>query len=178
MKKVLLGAILLFSTLGFSQTITFDEISKSTEKIKTKFTEYQSKDCSIYKIGDKIKIGFPSSNKTFAFITEGDGLLLPITQLNASKSGQDTEIKNFFIMGTKRSGFYIVFRTKSQLGLPGGGYTILFENAIESGEIKSFGFSSDEALAELKKLKDKLDLGIISVEEFDIKKNELKKFIK
>lgn len=38
--------------------------------------------------------------------------------------------------------------------------------------------SSDEALSELKRYKDKLDLGLISQEEFDKKKEELAKFIK
>lgn len=38
--------------------------------------------------------------------------------------------------------------------------------------------TSDEALAELKKTKDKLDLGIITQEQYDTKKSELLKYIK
>lgn len=38
--------------------------------------------------------------------------------------------------------------------------------------------NSDEALSELKKAKDKLDLGLISQSEYDNKKLELSKFIK
>jgi hypothetical protein len=38
--------------------------------------------------------------------------------------------------------------------------------------------TSDEALSELKKAKDKLDLGIITQEEYDLKKAELTPFIK
>lgn len=178
MKKILMILMLVTGLTTFAQKATYQEISSLTKKDGYKLTEYTSKDGSVYKIGDRIKIGFPSSNKTFAFITEGDGLLLPVTQLKATNSGQETEIKNIFILGTKRSGFYVSFRTKSQMGIPGGGYNIQFENAIENGEIKSFGMSSDEALTELKKSKDKLDLGLITQVEYDTKKAELVKFIK
>jgi phosphopantetheine adenylyltransferase len=59
-----------------------------------------------------------------------------------------------------------------------GSYRILLENAIETGEVKGLGMTSDEALSELKKCKDKLELGLITQEEFDSKKSELSKFIK
>jgi hypothetical protein len=158
-------------------TLTYTSLqSGERPKATTEFTFYKSKDGSVYKIGDRIKIGMPSSNKTFAFITEGDGVLLPITNLTASSSGQETEIKKFQIGGTKRTGFYVSFRTKGLTGL--SNYSIQFENAVASGEVKSYGMTSDEALAELKKYKDKLDLGLITQEEYDQKKAELSKIIK
>jgi hypothetical protein len=46
------------------------------------------------------------------------------------------------------------------------------------GEVKSFGMTSDEALAALKKAKDKLDLGLITQEEYEKIKSELTPFIK
>jgi hypothetical protein len=49
---------------------------------------------------------------------------------------------------------------------------------LSTGEIRGFGMTSDEALAELKKAKDKLDLGLISQEDFDKRKAELTPFIK
>jgi len=49
---------------------------------------------------------------------------------------------------------------------------------LSTGEVKGFGFSSDDALAQLKKGKDKLDLGLITQEEFDKLKAELTKYIK
>lgn len=57
-------------------------------------------------------------------------------------------------------------------------YLIDTELAIDNGELKTNILSSDEALVKLKKCKDKLDLGLISQEEFDKKKEELSKFIK
>jgi hypothetical protein len=49
---------------------------------------------------------------------------------------------------------------------------------MSTGEIKGTGLTSDDALAELKKAKDKLDLGLITQEQYDLKKSELTPFIK
>ena len=175
-KKIML--IMVFINFAFvakvaSQEIKFSDLGTAS---RGEFTSYVSKDGAIYKIGDRLKIGVPSSNKTFAFISEGDGLITPITPLLVGASGQETEIKRIYVIGNKRAGYSVVFRTKGITGF--SNYTIQIENAIENKEVKSFGMSSDEALAELKKDKDKLDLGIITKEEFEQKKLELTKFIK
>jgi hypothetical protein len=169
--------ITFFLTIAAStvvgQEIKFAELASAQ---RGEFTSYLGSDGAVYKIGDRIKIGVPSSNKTFAFITEGDGFIIPITNLYASSSGTETEIKKIFVMGNKRAGYSVSFRTKGLTGL--SNYTIQFENALSTGEVKGFGFSSDDALAQLKKGKDKLDLGLITQEEFDKLKAELTKYIK
>jgi hypothetical protein len=175
-KKIMLIMVFInfaFVTKVASQEIKFSDLGTAS---RGEFTSYISKDGAIYKIGDRLKIGVPSSNKTFAFISEGDGLLTPITPLLVGASGQETEIKRIFVIGNKRAGYSVAFRSKGISGF--SNYTIQIENAIENKEVKSFGMSSDEALAELKKDKDKLDLGIITKEEFEQKKLELTKFIK
>ena len=173
MKLRLLTLTLLTTFISFSQEINHKDLATSS---RGEFTSYVSLDNAVYKIGDRIKIGVPSSNKTFAFITEGDGLLLPITNLTVGASGQETEIKRIFVVGNKRAGYSVSFRTKGITGL--SNYTIQFENALANGEIKGFGKTSDEALTELKKAKDKLDLGLITKEEFEEAKKELSKYIK
>jgi hypothetical protein len=173
MKKVFLMVVLM-AQFGFSQEIKHSDLA--TTSSKGEFTSYIGSDGGVYKIGDRVKIGVPSSNKTFAYITEGDGFLLPITNLTASASGQETEIKKIFVVGNKRAGYSVSFRTKGITGL--SNYTIQFENALSTGEIKGYGMSSDEALSELKKAKDKLELGLINQEQFEEIKLELKKYIK
>jgi hypothetical protein len=79
-------------------------------------------------------------------------------------------------VGSKRTGYSVTFRTKGATSI--SNYTIQFENALSTGEVKGFGKTSDEALSELKKAKDKLDLGLINQEEFDRLKSELSKYIK
>lgn len=174
MRRLLLTALVLFLyKASFAQEIKYTDLNTSK---RGEFTTYVSKDGSVYKIGDKIKIAMPSSNKTFAFISEGDGLLLPITQLKATSSGEETEIKRIWVVGSKRTGLYVTFKTKGFTGL--SNYNVQIENAIESGEIKSFGMTSDEALVALRKAKDKLDLGLITQEDYDKEKSGLVKYIK
>jgi hypothetical protein len=76
MRKLLLGAILLFSTLGFSQRqISYDTINKySVNHLKLKgsivYDEYLSKDNFLYKVGDTIKVNKPVSGDKFSFISD------------------------------------------------------------------------------------------------------------
>lgn len=54
-------------------------------------------------------------------------------------------------------------------------FILMFENLNDP---KIDGFTNDEALAELKRFKEKLDLQLITQEEYDKKKEELIKYIK
>ena len=171
--KLITALFITVSASLFSQEIKFADLATAQ---RGEFTSYLGSDGAVYKIGDRVKIGVPSSNKTFAFITQGDGILLPITNLTASSSGSETEIKRITVVGNKRAGYSVAFRTKGLTGL--SNYTVQFENALSTGEIKGFGLSSDDALAQLKKGKDKLDLGLITQEEYDKLKADLTKYIK
>ena len=175
MKRITLMSIaaMLFGTIN-AQEINFKDLSTTTER--GEFTSYVGSDGGVYKVGDRIKIGVPSSNKTFAFIWMGDGILTPLESLPAAQSGTETEIKKIFVGGNKRTGYSVSMRTKGLIGLLN--YTIQFENALSTGEIKGSGMTSDEALETLKKAKDKLDLGIITQEEYEKIKGELTPFIK
>jgi hypothetical protein len=90
MKNLLLIVFLTISICGYTQEIKYTDLATSN---RGEFTSYISKDGSVYKIGDRIKIGRPSSNAMFVYITQGDGILMPITQLTSNSSGQETEIK-------------------------------------------------------------------------------------
>jgi len=54
-------------------------------------------------------------------------------------------------------------------------FVLLFDNLIPAGNI---GYTNDEALAELKRFKEKLDLQLITQDEYDKKKTELMKYIR
>ena len=91
MRKMMFVAMAtLFYLSTIAQEIKFTDLATAE---RGEYTSYIGSDGGVYKIGDRIKIGVPSSNKTFAFITEGDGMLLPITNLTVAASGQETEIK-------------------------------------------------------------------------------------
>ena len=74
-------------------------------------------------------------------------------------------------MGIKILVFFVDFITK-------GFMRIRYEQAIAVGEVITNVMSSDDAPAELKKQKDKLDLEIISQAEYDSIKAVLIKYIK
>jgi hypothetical protein len=171
--KLITALFITVSASLFGQEIKFADLATAQ---RGEFKSYVGSDGAVYKVGDRVKIGVPSSNKTFAFITQGDGLLTPITNLTASFSGNETEIKRIAVVGNKRMGYSVSFRTKGITGL--SNYSIQFENALSTGEVKGFGLSSDDALAQLKKGKDKLDLGLITQEEYDKLKADLTKYIK
>ena len=58
-----------------------------------------------FKSGDTIKVGFPSSDQSFAFITfHGNGE----ENLKKSESGIKIIIVNFLISGTKKTGFQAI----------------------------------------------------------------------
>ena len=172
-KMLFVASTTLFCLSSNAQEVKYTDLATA---VRGEYTSYIASDKAVYKIGDKIKIGVPSTNKTFAFITSGDGMVIPITALPVSLSGTDTEIKRIWIVGNKRAGFSVNMRTKGYTGLANN--TLDFENALANGEVKGFGKTSDEALSELKKAKDKLDLGLITQEEYEKIKAELTPFIK
>jgi hypothetical protein len=177
MKQLMMMVLMMYSTIvSFGQeTLKYSDLSEKPSQWK--FEQYESKDGYLYKVGDKIKIGVTSSNKTFAFIFIGDNVLTPVTNAGATAMGQIVEIKSITYSGSRRVGFSALLVCKGPYALSGS-YRILLENAIETGEVKGLGMTSDEALSELKKCKDKLELGLITQEEFDSKKSELSKSIK
>lgn len=164
--------MLLISSFAFGQECKYSEIKNASGRGKC--MSYEASDGFVYKPGDKITIGVPSSNKTFAFIDVSSGL--QVEPLGAKSSGDEVEIKRIYVQGTARTGYYAALETKGTTFLHH--YFIKLEKALETGEIKANGMSSDNALSELKKFKDKLDLGLITKEEFEAKKTELSKFIK
>lgn len=177
-----------YASINDSTNLKYSDLISATLRPSGTFTSYVSKNGDLYKIGDVLRIGTPSSNKTFAYISEGDifyaifgttsnariGESNSPVQATMRASGQKTEITKFWIGGNKRTGFEVLVRSKSAALK----YTIKLEMAIETGEIKSFGMTSDEALTELKKDKDKLELGLITQQKYDSLKIELAKYIK
>ena len=172
--------MVLMSFVSYGQKrITFEEMKTFTKGMfeAADFDEYVGVDGHTYKIGDTLKLGRPSSNKTFAFIEEGTGALgalagTPPQATTASSSGTNSIIKRIYVVGSKRMGFRIYFIGKGICGICPQ-YYINVEEAMAVGELKSFGMSRDEAITKLKEQKDLLDLGMITKEEFDKIKLEL-----
>jgi hypothetical protein len=182
MKKILLFSLLIFSLQVFGQKpygdygqtiITYEDMKTLTKGAfqNIECDVYYAKDRYFYKIGDTLKIGRPSSNKTFSFIggAENNGPYV-------SQSGTTTIIKKMFVFGNKKMGFKMVFMGKGICGMCPS-YSIDFEEAIATGEIVSKGFTKESAIAKLKEAKELLDLGIMKQVDFDKLKESLVKYI-
>jgi hypothetical protein len=156
--------------------LTYEDTKIATKKKRGAYTSYTAQDGSYFKVGDKVSLGRPNENEDFDYIEEGDGLLIPFSAVSGQRSGDESEIKYILLTGGKRTGYYAIFRTKGFTGL--ANYTIRVEPALQSGEILGDGFTSDQALEELKRAKDKLDLEIISQKEYDSIKAVMVEFIK
>lgn len=180
MKNRILSALtltaLIIPKIFFSQEVVkYDDVQNALAD-KGQYTSYIAKDGSTYNVGDKIQFGTPSGvNGKFVTIQKVD-IAGTIYVVGAEAINTSAEIKKIRVTGTKRAGYKVQLQTKGMTGIDN--YFVYIEDAILISEIKSFGMTSDEALSELKKAKDKLDLGIISKEEYDLKKAELTPFIK
>lgn len=154
--------------------VTYEDV-KSGLVTKGKFESYSTKDGSEYKIGDRVEFGTPSGvNGKFVTIQKVD-LAGTVYVVGAEAINTSAAIKKIRITGNKRAGYKVSFQTKGMTGVDN--YFVYIEDAILVGEIKSDGMTSDQALEALKKAKDKLDLGLITQEEFNAIKAELSKFI-
>lgn len=175
MKNISLIFVLsLISSISICQNISFTDLD-TNKRPKGTFESYTSQNGDLYKVGDTLKIGVPSSsNGNFLYLTSIDitGQQLPV---NANVSNTNAEIKKIRVAGSKRTGWKVSFQLKATAV---SNYFIFAEDGFSSGELVPFGMTSDQALKELKKAKDKLDLDIISQEEYDKIKAKLIKYIK
>jgi hypothetical protein len=131
----LIFVLALTSLTTFSQELKYDDLFSETRP-KGPFKSYVSNDGTIYKVGDKIKIGVPSSAyNTFSYIWVGDGIIVPQKQLGISDSNTEAKIIRIEIGGSKKSGFKALFRARVAEGRIDA-YTIIIEKALQSGEIE------------------------------------------
>lgn len=179
MKKLFLIVSIFSVGISFGQekrVISYDTISKySKNHLKIKgsivYDEYISKDGSHYKVGDTIKINKPLSNNQFSFITDR----FSQQSADAKLIGSLMVIKNIIVTGFKNTGYELYMTVNNSITTD---QSIRFESAIDNNEIKSKIISSDEAISELKKAKEKLELDLITQADFDKLKVELVKYIK
>lgn len=176
MRKLLILIVVIFiHSNSIGQTLRQEDL-KGTYKPKGKFAKYISNSGEVYSIGDTLTIGTPSgTNGNFLHIQKMD-IVGTIYIVRTEAINTNAVVKKIYATGNKRSGYKASFQTKGLTALDN--YFFKLEDAIAAGEIKSKGMSSDEALAELKKAKDKLDLGLITQEEFNALRAELAPLIK
>jgi len=164
MKKLLLIVFILLCVIKLNaQQAEYDKFDGDREKI---YDSYISKSGDKLQVGDTLIIGTASGSTVFRFLQQGGKLCSPtiagrkiiITQIRTYKHNLFFQFKGF--------GWLPCF--------------ITYEPAITAKEIinPKAQMTSSEALLILKTEKDKLDLGLITKEQFETKKQELSKYIK
>ena len=165
---------LVLTSLSFSVAAQIEytsEMLQTASKNVKNIAKYTASDGSEWSVGDRITLGSASGSNQFSFASMGSGAA--VTLLGAAWAGTELEVKKIRVTGTKRMGFRLWLTCKMDLS----NIHVNCEQAIASGELVTTGYTSDKALEELKRAKDKLDLGLITQEEFDSLKAELAKFI-
>ena len=168
MKKIAFLILILVAFNSYGQELSFkNEFDKSYKC--SDYKVYVSKDSLVFKIDDKIKIGTPSA-LTFKhiFIFQSLGYLSMSVTENHLLDGE-CKIVAISVTGSKKKGFFPYVQIRNETGQF---FSIDIENAISSGEVKT-GLSENEILEILKKEKEKLELGLISKEEFEKRKADL-----
>lgn len=159
-----------------AQTITYKESADATSRPPKYFKTYISKDDYTFSIGDTITIGPPSGqNDNYLFLSRttifGDPLPM-ITGLANTK----LIVKKIKFGGTRKLGYsaWLQFEGTGDMSI----FWAWLENSLEAGEIDIKGYTSNEALEELKEAKTKLDLELITRLEYDSLKAVLAPYIK
>lgn len=137
MRKIfLIASSLLFVTLTNAQVLTYEMVQNSTnpkKDLQKEYMEYTASDGHNYCVGQKITIGTPSSNKTFAYMTSelaiasafmGGG---KVDGIGATYAGSQMKIKSIKVERNKNRGAQVVFRS-DLAGL--GGVLVQIENSF------------------------------------------------
>ena len=208
MKKIftLFMALGLF-LCSWAQTVTYQDIleQKSAKELTGKkngddITAYVASDGVTYKIGSTITYGYPTNGKYYLYFKDvtGSWVNTLAEDENASASDRAVSQERAERVENRAGGVATIKRIrcvpvdgfnkmtsgcKIYLVLNRGGLACTnFEEAIATREIvvkaNADDVASEAALQELKKWKEKLDLQIITQEEYDAKKAELMKVIK
>lgn len=181
MKNNIILTLFIFLLMNsYTQDLTYEMVKKQTkQQIKVKdlptFESYTTKEGTIFKVGDHLELGSSKNATTFKTIylykSQYSMQLLPHTYQNKKYKIIEIASANNTVSITLETGFTGVLKNFTIR-------TFDLESSLLEGEIKHNGITSDEALENLKKAKDKLDLGLITQEEYDNIKNDLKQYIK
>lgn len=177
-------------TLKFEET-TVEEVVLSTKQ-GTRVWTYKSKSGEFITIGDTLKIGMPKNNLSDKYVTIQSGKLKGSTKfvmgntpikLNTNWSGRELIVLEMYaghLGGGKKQplGIYLYLGNANDVELMKGLQNLEVTNldaAIEQGEIltKKYFLSKSDAIKKLKEAKDLLDLGVITVQEFEKQKSLL-----
>ena len=207
MKKLFILLFVGLCLLSNAQTVTYQDIleQKSAKELTGRkggddITAYVASDGVTYKIGSTITYGYPTNGKYYVYFMDVTGSWLNALAEDSKSTSSDRAVNQERAERVEnRAGGVATIKKiqcvpvdpynrvtsgcKIYLVLNRGGLACTnFEEAIATREVVVKAnleeMASEAAIQELKKWKEKLDLQIITQEEYDAKKEELMKKIK
>jgi hypothetical protein len=206
LKVMMMALMMCLVGIGYAQIDTLKYDKHQDSNYYSKFEKKNTvnhilfKDGTTLSIGDKLKIGNPSStnlssqqssgimggtsrvSNTFSYLMSGRMGFAVMAGVNflpetfKGRSYEIVEIKYNVYKNRDMTAIMMILKAKGTLDIT----VIDFKSAIEFGEVINLkrGMTSSEALELLKEAKTKLDLELISQEKYDSIKIELSKLIK
>jgi len=208
MKKTLLFTLCFALFLGtYAQTVTYRDIQqqKSAKELTghtggDEISVYVASNGITYTKGSSITYGYPTNGKYYLYFKDVTGSWVgSLTEDGSNNAATNAANQEVYERVSNRAGGVATIKKiicqpvdpfnrktsgcKIYLVLNRGGLACInFEEALATNEIITKAnpedAASDAAMQELKKWKEKLDLQIITQEEYDAKKAELMKVIK
>jgi hypothetical protein len=207
MKKLFILLFVGLCLLSNAQTITYQDIleQKSAKELTGRkggddITAYVASDGVTYRVGSTITYGYPTNGKYYLYFKNVTGSWLnALTEDEHTTTAEHNANQEVAERVENRAGGVATIKKiqcvpvdpynrvtsgcKIYLVLNRGGLACTnFEEAIATREVVVKAnleeMASEAAIQELKKWKEKLDLQIITQEEYDAKKEELMKKIK
>ncbi len=177
MKSIVTSLLVLISVAASAQTLTADQLAKSTSRPKGPFKEYVSRSGEVFRVGEMLPLGTPSAGGAYLYIEEapsrGDG---QVRRLRHSPALKEIQIQYIRVDYSGRWDHYLQLKcsgTNDKVH-----YLVNLEQALQQREIATGHIAEDEALATLRKAKEKLDLQLITQQQYDSLKTALSKYIK
>ena len=163
--KILTLILTLTLSISFAQTAEFGKLIK-----KSNYDIYLTKNGDELKIGDTLTIGIPSSDLGFTYISQSG------QRVSSMLSEKKIIIDKLKTYGNKTNGYKMYAQFKGYGLIP---VIIDYETAFELGEIRNSNakLTRKQAISKLKEAKDLFDLGMMSKDDYEKMKSELKSII-
>lgn len=168
MKKQIITVLLLAAALvGRAQTCTTEDVKANKEG---NYSSYTNNNNEVFAVGDTLRFGKAAGVSTYKYLSNS----LAAVALSSNAVCSAAVIKKISV---KKQRLEVTTKKPLNGGL-GGVFVSDLDQAIAAGEVITSVLTSDQALSKLKTEKDKLDLGVITPEQYEAKKQELSKYIK
>lgn len=174
-----LAIVALFGLSSYGQkTATYDQVAN--KEVKGGVYKYTTEAGVTFTIGDTLRLGYPHRNDVYDFVIDRGKAWTSAMATGHNNTGSitSTEAGQIAVIKSMKTSKRLLYVTTLAKGESKPFNITNFEEAFKTGEIIKPGhITSDVALELLLKAKQKLDLELISLIEYNAIKAELSNYI-